>query len=72
MSLIAYLVRGYNHNTMRLKFANTSPQGVAQPAIHSQVASRGTEVANVHNADMVMYWFSASTLPWDVLHTHTR
>jgi hypothetical protein len=29
--------------------------GVAQVAIHSQVASQSTGVVNIHNADMAMY-----------------
>jgi hypothetical protein len=37
-----------------------APHGVAQGASHSQLASQGTRVVNVHNADMAMYWLSTS------------
>jgi hypothetical protein len=32
-----------------------APNGVAEVAIHSQIASQRSEVANGHNVDMVMY-----------------
>jgi hypothetical protein len=35
--------------------APCAAHGVAQVTIHSQVASQGTEVVMVHNADTVMY-----------------
>jgi hypothetical protein len=35
--------------------APRAAHGVAQVTIHSQVASQGTEVVMVHNADKVMY-----------------
>jgi hypothetical protein len=35
--------------------ASCTSHGVAQVVIHSQVASHGTGVFNVHNADMAMH-----------------
>jgi hypothetical protein len=45
---------GDDSRVVRLHAPRAS-HGVAQVAIHSQVASQGTGVVNVHNADMAMY-----------------
>jgi hypothetical protein len=45
---------GSDSNAICLHCSRTS-HGVAQVAIHSQVASQGTEFVNVHNAEMAMY-----------------
>jgi hypothetical protein len=46
---------GSNNNVIRRNGSSEShAHGVVQAVIHSKVASQGTAVANVHNADMVM------------------
>jgi hypothetical protein len=46
---------GSNSNVIRRNGSSEShAHGVVQAVIHSKVASQGTAVANVHNADMVM------------------
>jgi hypothetical protein len=41
--------------------APLASHGVAQFPIHSRVASQGTGLVNVHNADMAVYRLSTST-----------
>jgi hypothetical protein len=42
-------------SNMNCPNASQASHGAAQVAIHSQLASQGTVVVNVHNVDMVMY-----------------